>query len=500
MDLNILKKTAEYTRSQALKETGSRFHSVPNMARNIQPAADEVVIQAKKSENSAVKSLSFEFNPRTGTQIPLTAAEKKEMIESITSSPEEQKLISKMLDNETVVVTDAVEQQVMKRQFINAKKNNPEIAPETSYIYSPMPKGKIKSYTTSGESFARANGIDKSHIKTDFTEIPDNAVVFMADDCSITGASMVFDLLEHLPENFKGKVIIAPTVIGTGKDLRNNTMADGVLKMFSEINKNGAARKSISDELRVLISDNKTDNLKALDKLTNPENYSNVSIQIAKGSLPAPCFNHTETFQNMTKNEQRLIDALFTSDRINTGYHDSGVMVLLPTKTPNNNVGIMEVVGEKLGLKIKPNGILSFIDNLKLKHDGKRCVMAVLPDSDKKGNSTEMILETYKGGKKTSRIPYSAQSDKPVNFTVKLPDGNITVIKYSAQIEDKSKIATENLFGFEVPEKLKEVSIHKGLYRPKSINGHRCYRTDVLAMPDEAQIISIGGIPIKSII
>ena len=129
------------------------------------------------------------------------------------------------VEKETIHVTDAVEQGVMKTQFANVMKNHPDIKPNEVYVYSPQPKGYIKSYTKSGETFANANGIDKSHIVTDFENVPEGSTVFMPDDCSITGASMVFDLLEKLRPDFKGRIVMAPTGKGAGESLANRPLA-----------------------------------------------------------------------------------------------------------------------------------------------------------------------------------------------------------------------------------------------------------------------------------
>jgi len=496
MDLNILGKALEHS-VPAIKKAGEVV-SAPKVEHVIPKTVPDVFV--KGSDTAAKDIKPFDFTPPEGSVLSLNPAQRRKIGETVTSNPEEQALLFKMLDNETIVVTDAVEQKVMKTQMNNFIKSHPEVSREQIYVYSPKPKDKIKSYTQSGQTFAKANGIDSSHIKTNFDEIPEGSTVFMSDDCSISGASMVFDLLERLPENFKGRIVFSPTVIGSGKTSKGIPMADEVLRLFGKINDPKVDRKSIEEKLDILISDNKTDNKKALAKLLNPDSYSGVSIETASGSLEAKNFRQTPTFLNLPKREQRHVDSLFTADGINTGYHNSGVMVAFQTKSPNNNVGIMELVGKEMGIQVKPSGILSFTDNMKLKHNNKRCAITLLPKANSNGNSTELGIETYLGGIRGGNIPYNVKTDGPLDVVVKLPDGQLKTITYKAKLEEIAKIATENSYGLETKESIPQVKIYKGLYVPKTVKKKYAYRTDVLAIPKDARIVSVGGTPIEDIL
>ncbi len=444
-----------------------------------------------KSKNIA-KEIIQEFHPEKGAQIPLKENKLIQIVGNITSDIQEQKLLLKMIKNESVVVTEAVEKGVMKKQFNSFIKKHPETDLNKVFVYSPMPKGQAKSYTRSGNIFAETNNIPKSNIKIDFNEIPKDATVFMPDDCSITGASMVFDLLEHLPKDFEGKIILAPTVKGTGQNLKGDAMADGVLKLLTNINSKNTNRTEVVEELTNLISDNKKTNLEALNNILSDENYKKCSIEIAEGSLSAKNFRNTETFKNLEKNEKRLVDALFSMSGLNNGYHSSGVMVLLPNKTPNNNVGIMDLVGEAMQLKVKPNGLLTYSENLALKNQNKKCAIGLLPASNNKGNFKEIIYEIPSTGK-SERIPFDSKKDNMLEVKVKLPTGEIKTIEYKPQLEEKDKISEGRLFGFNIGESISKLfTALKGHYQPKSVHTTKGFYVDVLAIPENAEIISIG--------
>lgn len=451
-----------------------------------------------KSKNIA-KDIMQEFHPEKGAQIPLTENKLLQIAGNVTSNIEEQKLLLNMLKNESVVVTESVEKGVMKKQFNSFLKKHPETDLNKVFIYSPMPKGQAKSYTRSGKIFSEANNIPESNIKIDFNEIPKDATVFMADDCSITGASMVFDLLEHLPKDFEGKIILAPTVKGTGHNLKGDTMADGVLNLLTNINSKSTNRKEIVEELTNLISDNKKTNIEALNNILSGENYKNCSIEIADGSLSARNFRETETFKGLEKNEKRLVDALFSMSGLNNGYHSSGVMVLLPNKTPNNNVGIMDLIGEAMQLKVKPNGLLTYSENLALKNQNKKCAIGLLPASNNKGNFKEIIYEIPNTGK-SARIPFDSKKDNILEVKVKLPTGEIKTIEYKPQLEEKDKISQGRLFGFNIGESISKLfTALKGHYQPKSVHTTKGFYVDVLAIPNNAEIISIGNQKLNNI-
>ena len=497
---NSLKKYANF------ETVSSSISHIPNAMRAYSTTRPLTMPEFHANYSKYTKDLSKVILPQYlkndiyRAKITISPEKQQKLISTVTTNPEEQKLLLKMINNETIVVDKLSESAVMRRQFREFLTKNPNITRENIYIYSPRPKGQVKSYTTSGEAFASANNIDKAHIKTSFAEIPENATVFMPDDCSITGASMVFDLLEQLPANFKGKIVYAPTVIGKGKNLAGEVMANEVLSMMKKATQPNADKKAIVEELKVLISDGKKTNIEALDNFANPEAFKNVKIDVASGSLEARSFRETDTFKSLTSREQRLVDSLFTAGRLNTGYHASGTMVFLPTKTPNNNVGIMEIFAKEMGLKTKPDGIISFSENLALKSKGKKCALGLVPDCNNRGVSKELILEIEDGSRRSARIPYNAKDEKPIDVVVKLNDGSTQTVKYlpkkevKTPIEEKLISETERLYGLEVAEGESGMQALKGLYRPKSMKQDMGYYVDVLAIPKDAEIISVGDV------
>lgn len=501
MDINLLRNVVrDFKPTRLLEYKGVLTSPIKDSTLVRQPAKDLFQHSSTSvAETTRHVAQYMPINPSKGAPLGLNPAQRKSIASVVTQNPEEQKLLMDFVEKETIHVTDAVEQGVMKTQFANVMKNHPDIKPNEVYVYSPQPKGYIKSYTKSGETFANANGIDKSHIVTDFENVPEGSTVFMPDDCSITGASMVFDLLEKLPPDFKGRIVMAPTVKGAGESLVNRPLAEDVLNSFSSINSKGADRKSIAEQLKGLIADNKKDNKDALDALTNGSNYSNVDIEIATGSLRAPNFKETETFRNLPRSQQRLLDSMVTADGVNTGYHDSGVMVLFQEKGPNNNIGIMDVVGSVMGKKPKPSGVLSYADTMELNRNGMRCALAACPKTNKHGNSSELILESFADGKKTGYVPYSVKDGKPVEFVIRFADGKTQKVSYNAKLEDKLKFETEKLYGFEPDASATNIRTYKGLYKDRTVKSKFGYRTDVLAIPKDAQIVSVDGQPLESI-
>ncbi len=493
---NLVKQGVEYS-AHRVSVPNANTTTVPHYLAKTKINPDMFIPSIKTGVTESVaKARAFEFDATHGGRIPLSNEQKLKIASRVTKEKDAQQLIIKMIENETVYVDKAVEEQVMKRQFRSFQQQHPEVKAEDIFIYSPKPKGAVKSYTTSGAAFADANQISHSHIKETFDDIPENATVFMPDDCSITGASMVFDLLEKLPTNFKGRIIFAPTVKGTGKDMKQQAMADEVLKMVSSINSKGTDRTAIGKDLEILIADGKKDNISSLERLANPENYTGTIFEIAEGSLPAKSFRETETFKAMSRNEQRQVDALFTGNGLNTGYHSSGVMVLLPKKTPNNNVGIMELYGKELGLAVKPNGVITYTENIKLMNEGKRCVIAMRPES-----KSELGLELTDGTYRGARIPYSIKTNEPIDVVVRMKDGHLETIKYQAKAESSSNLsssindATERLYGFETKRSLADITTRKASYKPRTMDRKRTqhYYADVLAIPNDAELISIDG-------
>lgn len=500
MDISGLRKVAnDFTPTKLLEYKGVVASAIKDSTLVRQPKQDVFMHSSVPTTLSSPIAKIVPISSPKSAPLGLNPAQRKNIASVVTQNPEEQKLLLDFVERETVHVTDEVERNVMKTQFNNVLKNHPEITSNEIYVYSPHPKGYVKSYTKSGETFANANGIDKSHIVTDFENVPSGSTVFMPDDCSITGASMVFDLLEKLPPDFKGRIVMAPTVKGVGNSLGKRPLAEDVLNSFSSINSKGADRKSIAEQLKGLIADNKKDNKDALDALVDASNYAGADIEIAVGSLRAPNFRETATFKNLPKSQQRLLDSMVTADGVNTGYHDSGVMVLFQEKGPNNNIGIMDVVGSVMGKKPKPSGVLSYADNMELNRNGMRCALAACPKTNKHGNSSELILESFLDGKKTGYVPYSVKDGKPVEFVIKFADGKTKAVSYNAKLEDKLKFETENLYGFEPEANANDIRIFKGLYKDRTVKSKYGYRTDVLAIPKDAQIVSVDGQQLESI-
>ncbi len=425
---------------------------------------------------------------------------------NVTSDPYEQELINNMIAKEAVYVDEVIEKDIMNAQFHNFMRQHPEINPQDIYIYSPMPKQQIKSYTRSGNIFAEVNGIDKSKIITNMAECPKGSVVFIPDDCSITGASMVFDLFETLPKDFDGHIVFAPTVMGAGNDLNDFEMADYVLGLICKMNKEGISREAIVNDsivngqlgLNSLISDGKPQNISMLNEILLPENYSRTTFSIAEGGLNAKNFRNNPTFESLSLEDKRLLDAIFTASSINKGYHSSGTMVLLTAKTPNNNVGIMELYGNALGLQTKPNGALRYIDSIKLAKENKKNIICIIPQSNNHGNFKDIIVESTLGNdKQITTIPYNNKNQSSINVVFKLPTGEEVTLPYTPKAELKSNVENglERDFGIEIPpELLKYISILKGEYKPKSIKPNKGYWVDVVALAEGARIKRIGDI------
>jgi len=463
----------------------------------LEPAGDNFVKEMGESGAKAIEP----FNPKTGGKLNLHIYRQRALVNRITPNKESQNLILRMINNEAVVVTPEVEKYVMKTQFETYMRTHKDVNPDNIYIFSPKPKGETKSYTRSGEIFAGVNNVDKTRIKEDFIDIPENSVVFMPDDCSITGASMVFDLLDKLPPDFKGNIVFAPTVKGVGRNLKNNEMAEEVLDSLSLINKKATTRDKVITRLINLISDNKKRNIEILEKLRTPENYNNLHVTIAEGSLPAKNFRKTETFKSMPKHEQAIVDKLFTAEGINKGYHDSGVMVLLPHKTPNNNVGIMNLFGKELGLSTKPNGIIDYSETIKLAQENKKCAIGIVPSSNKKGNYSKLYVELPNSKTSTISIPHCKEAGGRINVSIRLKNGELRQISYLPKLEEKAKIGKERQLGFEVPEGLSQyIKALKGEYQPKTVDKDYGYFVDVLAIPKDAKIESINDIKLNDLI
>ncbi len=517
--LSTTSKVGKYIAPQIREMQIPRF--VSSMTKELAPDSFKHTV---RTATDGIVNKGLEFDAVRGTRIPLSEARMNNVLNTITSNPEEQALIKRLVESETTVVTPEVEKQVMMRQYRSFKEANPNITSEKIFIYSPMPKGQTKSYTSSGQAFARANGIPQTRITTSFrdTEIPKDAAIFMVDDCSITGASMVFDLLEKLPADFKGQIILTPTVKGIGNTAKGHPLAETVLQKLSEINTPSNDRAKLAEELKLWISDGKKQNKEMLDKLANPDNYKDVKISLSENCLQAPCYRETETFRNLPKEKQRLLDSLVTADGINTGYHDSGVMVLMPTKTPNNNIGVMEIIGDEMGLKTKPSGILTYRQNAELRKQGLKCGLTIVPNCNSNANTQTIAMEAYtQAGRIGSpkAMQYNASYNKEtmthtadtLDVVVRGKDGTEHVIKYQARpemSETKDGVisyhgvgSSEEAFGFEAPETLlqKTMRFLKGQYVPKSTKKDISYRYDVLAIPRDAEVVSVGGKSISEI-
>ena len=70
---------------------------------------------------------------------------------------------------------------------------------------------------------------------------------------------------------------------------------------------------------------------------------------------------------------------------------------------------------------------------------------------------------------------------------------------YNAKLEDKLKFETEKLYGFEPDASATNIRTYKGLYKDRTVKSKFGYRTDVLAIPKDAQIVSVDGQPLESI-
>lgn len=456
--------------------------------------------------------MDFKALSKTGAQMPLTNEAKLEVISKITKNPEEQKLILRMLDSETIVVTKEAEEIVMRAQFASFLQANSGVKKEDIYIFSPRPDGKdvIKSYQTSGKAFAKANDISPSRIIETFDNIPKdkNVVVFMPDDCSISGASMVIDSLKDLPKDFKGTIVFSPTVMGSGNTLNGKVMADGVLPLLESLNSPRTNRQEVVDKLIKLISDNKSQNKEILGGLV--DNYTDTRFVKTDKSLMATNFRETATFQSLSKEEQRIVDGLITSNGINNGYNRSATLVMMDMtrKTPNNNAGIIEFFGNEMGYKTKPSGILTYTQNVELSNNNLTPSLGAGPVI-KNGNITHLDYEYFlpDGKVKTFKIPVGKINPSNVEIAVTLADGTEKTIMYTPQLE-AIKSVTESVvenrsYGFDVNGASSNFRALKSFGYPHFLptkGSESAFYVDVLAIPKDASIKSIGGIPIGELI
>lgn len=300
---------------------------------------------------------------------------------------------------------------------------------ENTYILAPQPNKELKSYTNAARDLIDISqssqlklNPNNTRCEIDLSKIPGEQHIIISDDCSVSGSSMIEDMINKLATTGEidgtKTISIVPTVMGAQAEenisnfirLFNQITESDMTKLVNSIN----ANKNLSEDIfyqtvSSSLSGKSKEMFDILYKVTDkkiktrlPELSQNllslVSAQNLNGrinfelidGIKAANFQDSAYYNNLTETQQNEIYSLLSANGQSFGYNDSatdiiiegykgnynfdpaelgeeakealGIGKTLPEKgnAPNNNTIIAQIFAEAIGIPLSRIKISGF--------------------------------------------------------------------------------------------------------------------------------------------
>ena len=351
----------------------------------------------------------------------------------------------------------------------------------------------IKSYTNATRDLIEIsdgalnpeNARETININELFQNGKTEATVVFADDCSISGSSMITDALNNLNGTLEPgqtlNVVFNPSVMG---EMANQNLHE-FSQLFQDCVEQGGVTQEMKDFITYSVLDpTKTDGINAatskIEALAREAHENGATITFhANDGILAQDYRNTPTYQAMDQSQRELIDLWMCAGKNGFGYKDCRTMVLiegyqgspdafssipadseagkalgvgleLPEKgnAPNNNALATQIYARALGIpesRIKISGLLSQEDAFTAGQSHKM-VASLMQWDNRKGNFNGKVFFKYE-------VPDPITGQMTDCKTVKFNPGDTVKVSYQVQVNG---VMTEQSFDITIPPKAPE--------------------------------------------
>ena len=376
---------------------------------------DDMSISRTGSRLDAADALDVSMSTKPNSPA-ITPQQKENFISAMQkfgATEAEARQLFDFMEKECVIVDGKRQVEITQKQIgqiIKAADGNAE----SIYLLAPRQGDDIKSYTNATRDMLEiADGLlpaENARLKIDFdsafTGGTQKITIVLADDCSISGSSMVTDIISNMEGSIRAgqsaNVLFAPTVMSDQASFR--------LQQFSTLFEECVKFGGVTDNMRAFISTEIVDSTKTgvikemearIENLAKQE--GRISFSLAEG-IPATDYKHTQTYSALNAEGKATVDLWLTARGNADGYKHGGTMIAitgyegdsnaflriapdseagkalgigleLPQKgnAPNNNAYATQVLAREIGVdpsRIKQSGVIAPEDAYRAASEG----------------------------------------------------------------------------------------------------------------------------------